>query len=78
MSFRKVLCLCVNEQKYRTTTKFHDVKFIKMDRILNQLFQKMTIVEMRLKRFMQNGEKITAKKTKISAKTNGQVILVRL
>ena len=70
-----MLYRCFNAQKYRTTIKFHDIKFIKMDRIWNQLFQKMIIVKIRLRRFMQNGEKSYCKNTKISAKTNGQVFI---
>ena len=68
-----MLYLCINAQKYRTTIKFHDIKFIKMDRVWNQLFQKMITVEIRLRRFVQDGEKNYCKNTKVSAKTNGQV-----
>ena len=75
-----MLYLCVKAQKYRTTIKFHDIKFIKIDRLWNHLFQKMIIVEMRLRRFMQDGEKNYCKNTKVSDKTNGQVFksVVRL
>ena len=58
-----MLYLCVNAQKHRTTIKFRDIKVIKMDRIWNQLSQKTIIVEMRLRRFMQDGEKNYCKNT---------------
>ena len=53
MSFssHKMLYLCVNARDYRTTIKLHDIKFKKTDSIWNQLFQKLIILEVRLRRF---------------------------
>ena len=51
-----MLCLCVNVQNYRATIKLYDTKFRKTDRIWNRSFQKVIIVEVRLRRrFMQDG-----------------------
>ena len=73
MSLHKVLYLCVNAHGYKSTIKLQDNKFRKTDNFWNQLFQIMIIVEMRLKRFMQDGQKKYCKNTKVSAKADGQV-----
>ena len=58
MSFCKFVHPSVNAEKYRTTIKFHDIQFIKMDTIWNQLFQ--IIEKMGLSRIVWLGKTITA------------------